>query len=113
MIRKNLILITFILILVFVISLNGFTKDITTLKVLNAGSLLVPFTEMEKSFEAIHPDVDVLIEGHGSIQVIRHVTEVAEMSGEPIADIVAVADYSLIPKMMYDRLIPETQKKIC
>jgi molybdate/tungstate transport system substrate-binding protein len=65
---------------------------------------------MEKAFEEIYPDIDVLIEGHGSIQVIRHVTEIAQISGEPIADIVAVADYSLIPKMMYNTLIPGTEK---
>ncbi|MDD5015707.1 MAG: tungstate ABC transporter substrate-binding protein WtpA, partial [Atribacterota bacterium] len=111
MAKRTSILVFFILIFALIFSLVGYSKTKTTLKVLNAGSLLVPFGEMEKSFEEINPDVDVLIEGHGSIQVIRHVTEVAEMAGEPIADIVAVADYSLISKMMYNTLIPGTQKK--
>jgi molybdate/tungstate transport system substrate-binding protein len=73
------------------------------LRVLCAGSLMVPFYEMEKEFEAQHPNVDVLIEGHGSIQVIRHVTELYEE-----ADVLVVADYSLIPMMMYSTKIPDT-----
>ena len=101
-------IVIFILILLLSFSLASQAK--TTLKVLNAGSLLVPFTALAEEFEALNPDIDVLIEGHGSIQVIRHVTEVSQLSGEPIADIVAVADYSLIPKLMYQTLIPDTQK---
>jgi molybdate/tungstate transport system substrate-binding protein len=75
----------------------------TEMRVLCAGSLMVPFYEMEKEFEAQHPDVDVLIEGHGSIQVIRHVTELYEE-----ADVMVVADYSLIPMMMYSTMMPDT-----
>jgi len=66
------------------------------LKVLPAGSLLQPFAEVEKAFEAEHPDVDVQVEGHGSIQVIRQVTDLHR----PI-DVVAVADASLIPDLMF------------
>ena len=75
----------------------------TGLRVLCAGSLMVPFYEMEKECEAQYPDVDVLIEGHGSIQVIRHVTEIYEE-----ADVLVVADYSLIPMMMYSTKMPNT-----
>jgi molybdate/tungstate transport system substrate-binding protein len=53
--------------------------------------------------EAVHPGVDVLTEGHGSIQVIRHVTELFEE-----ADVLIVADDSLIPMMMYNIKVPET-----
>ena len=67
-----------------------------TLKVLAAGSLLGPFAEVEKEFEATHPGVDVEVEGHGSIQVIRQVTDLHRS-----ADVVAVADESLIPDLMY------------
>jgi molybdate/tungstate transport system substrate-binding protein len=66
------------------------------LKVLPAGSLLQPFEEVEKAFETEHPDVDVQVEGHGSIQVIRQVTDLHR----PI-DVVAVADASLIPDLMF------------
>jgi molybdate/tungstate transport system substrate-binding protein len=65
----------------------------------------VPFTELEKAYEKLHPDIDILTEGHGSIQVIRHVTELDEE-----ADIVAVADYSLIAPMMYEVKIADSDK---
>jgi len=67
-----------------------------TLKVIAAGSLLAPFAEIEQEFEAAHPGVDVQIEGHGSIQVIRQVTDLHKT-----ADLLAVADESLIPDLMY------------
>ena len=51
---------------------------------------------MEKAFEARHPDVDVQIEGHGSIQVIRQVTDLHRQ-----VDVIAVADASLIPDLMF------------
>jgi molybdate/tungstate transport system substrate-binding protein len=68
----------------------------TVLKVVPAGSLLQPFEEVEGAFEAQHPDVDVQVEGHGSIQAIRQVTDLHR----PI-DVVAVADESLIPDLMF------------
>jgi molybdate/tungstate transport system substrate-binding protein len=68
----------------------------TTVKVIYAGSLMIPFEELEKQFEIEHPDVDVLMEGHGSIQAIRQITDIHEEF-----DVVAVADDSLIPDMMY------------
>ncbi len=73
-------------------------------RVLCAGSLIVPFSELEKAYEAKHPGIDIETEGHGSIQVIRHVTELGDD-----ADIVAVADYSLIAPMMYDTMVPDTE----
>jgi molybdate/tungstate transport system substrate-binding protein len=75
----------------------------TKVRVLCAGSLMVPLNELEGAFEAAHPDIDILTEGHGSIQVIRHVTELHEET-----DVLAVADHSLIPMMMYGARIPDT-----
>jgi molybdate/tungstate transport system substrate-binding protein len=72
------------------------------LKVICAGSLMVPFTEVERVYEARNPHVDVLTEGHGSVQVIRHVTELGTR-----ADLIAVADHSLIPAMMYSVQMPD------
>jgi molybdate/tungstate transport system substrate-binding protein len=68
-----------------------------TLKVLCAASLLFPLGKVEEAFEKAHPDMNVEIEGHGSIQVIRQVTELGKE-----ADLLMVADYSLIPLMMYN-----------
>jgi molybdate/tungstate transport system substrate-binding protein len=73
------------------------------LKVFAAGSLLLPFDEAEHEFEQLHPDVDVQIEGHGSIQVIRQVTDLHRPG-----DMVAVADESLIPDMMFRQMDDST-----
>lgn len=68
----------------------------TTLTVIPAGSLLYPLEDIEAAFERQHPEIDVRIEGHGSIQAIRQVTDLGRE-----VDVVAVADASLIPDMMY------------
>lgn len=78
-------------------------KEKTPLVIFAAGSLIIPFAEIESAFEAKYPDIDVLAEYHGSIQVMRHVTELHE----PI-DIVATADASLVPMLMYATTNPET-----
>jgi len=70
----------------------------TVVRVVPAGSLLLPFAQVEKTFEAEHPDIDVQIEGHGSIQAIRQVTDLHR----PV-DVVAVADASLIPDLMFQK----------
>lgn len=75
---------------------SGPPAEKTPLVVFCAGSLILPFDALEKAFESEHPEVDVLNECHGSIQVIRHVTELHE----PI-DVVATADHALIPMLMY------------
>jgi molybdate/tungstate transport system substrate-binding protein len=66
------------------------------LTVLHAGSLTVPFAKLEEVFEAKHPDIDVQCEAAGSAKTIKKVTELHKE-----ADVVASADYSLIPGMMY------------
>jgi len=75
----------------------------TPLVVFAAGSLIQPFDALEKAFEAKHPEIDVLSEYHGSIQVIRHATEL----NEPI-DVVVTADHALIPMLMYETTDPDT-----
>jgi molybdate/tungstate transport system substrate-binding protein len=68
----------------------------TPLVVFAAGSLIVPFGDLEKAFEGKYPQIDVQAQYHGSIQVMRHATELHE----PI-DVVATADAALIPMLMY------------
>ena len=70
-----------------------------------ASSLIAPFTELEKTFEAQHPDIDVQGQFHGSIQVIRQVTDLHV----PI-DVIATADASLVPMLMYAVNDPDTGK---
>ncbi len=60
-----------------------------------AGSLVDPLAGFEAEYEATHPAVDILVEGHGSIQAIRQVTDLNRS-----VDLVAVADASLIPDLM-------------
>jgi molybdate/tungstate transport system substrate-binding protein len=79
------------------------SKQKTVLKVLFAGSLIIPFDALEKAYEAQHPEIDVQMEGHGSIQVMRHVTEIHDL-----VDVAATADYALIPLLMYANEVPET-----
>ena len=68
----------------------------TELKVVYAGSLIVPLGEIEEQFESTHPGVDVQMEGHGSIQAVRQVTDIHRN-----VDVLVVADETLIPDMMY------------
>lgn len=75
----------------------------TPLVVFAAGSLILPFGDLEKAFEQAHPEIDVQAQYHGSIQVIRHATELHE----PI-DVVATADASLLPLLMYSATQPDT-----
>jgi molybdate/tungstate transport system substrate-binding protein len=65
------------------------------LVVFHAGSLAVPFEDMEKAFEARYPNVDVQRESGGSTKLARMITEL----GKP-ADIMASADYLVIDKML-------------
>lgn len=68
-----------------------------TLTIYHAGSLSVPFAELETEFEETHPNVDVLLESAGSAATIRKVTELGKT-----CDIIGSADYTLIPQMMYE-----------
>ncbi|MBN1537059.1 MAG: tungstate ABC transporter substrate-binding protein WtpA [Anaerolineales bacterium] len=73
------------------------------LVVFGAGSLIIPFNHLETAFETRYPNIDVQAEYHGSIQVIRHVSELHES-----IDVVATADASLIPMLMYEVINLET-----
>lgn len=91
-----LALLTLTSLLVISAGCTGVDTERTTLMVVPAGSLLYPLENIEVAFESQYPEIDVRIEGHGSIQAIRQVTDL----GREI-DVVAVADASLIPDMMY------------
>lgn len=66
------------------------------LTIFHAGSLSVPFKELEREFEKLNPDVDVQRESSSSGVAIRKITELGKK-----ADILASADYSLIPDLMF------------
>ncbi|MGC9444746.1 MAG: tungstate ABC transporter substrate-binding protein WtpA, partial [Candidatus Methanospirareceae archaeon] len=96
--RTTKLLIILILALGVVLSAACLDEDEeqTKVKVIYAGSLFVPFGALEQAFESTYPGIDAELEGHGSIQSIRHITEIHEEF-----DVIAVADDSLIPAMMY------------
>ncbi len=70
------------------------------LTIFHAGSLSVPLKQIESGFknyakEKLGVDVDFKDEASGSVMAVRKVTDLNRK-----ADIVAVADYSLIPQLM-------------
>lgn len=69
--------------------------------VLHAGSLSVPFAEIEKVFEEKYPQYDVQREPSGSVAAARKVTDLGKA-----ADVMGSADYQVIDTM----LIPKHAK---
>ena len=92
----------FMLVLTLVLVLmSGCTEGEKTLTVYHTGSLAVPLEALEAEFEADTPDVDVLRESGGSAAMIsKAITELE--AGEEPPDIIASADYTLIPDRLYD-----------
>ncbi|HII75971.1 MAG TPA: tungstate ABC transporter substrate-binding protein WtpA [Methanolinea sp.] len=66
-----------------------------TVKVFHAGSLTGPFEKLKAEFETKYPNTEVLLEPGGSVDVIKKVTDL-----DKPADVVASADYALIPQYM-------------
>ncbi len=83
--------------------LGGCGSDEQRVKLMYAGSLIGPFERLAAEFERSHPGVDVLTEGHGSIQVLRHVTELGDL-----VDLAVSADDQLMAPFFYDRDDPAT-----
>lgn len=90
------VLVVLILVLAYFHAARVMEDDSKVVKVICAGSLMYTLGEVEERFEKENPGLDMRVEGHGSIQVIRQVTDLGRS-----ADIVMVADRSLIPEMMY------------
>jgi len=84
--------------LALIITLGVAKEDII---VFHAGSLSVPFTQLEKVFEEKYPNYDVKREPTGSIACARKITDLKRP-----ADVVASADYNVID----DLLIPSHAK---
>jgi molybdate/tungstate transport system substrate-binding protein len=104
MTQKRIPLFLLALLTLIQVSSAGCTpREKTPLVIFAAGSLIIPFDALEKAFEAENPEIDVRMEYHGSIQVIRHASEL----NEPI-DIVATADHNLIPPLMYGLINPDS-----
>jgi len=63
-----------------------------------AGSLYLPLQQLSKIYESTHPGVKVYIEPSGSVTAVRKVTDLGKR-----ADILALADYRLVPKFMMNK----------
>ncbi|MBL0702932.1 MAG: tungstate ABC transporter substrate-binding protein WtpA [Sulfurospirillum sp.] len=71
----------------------GFAKE--NIIVYHAGSLAVPFAEIEKVFEEKYPQYNVLREASGSRVAARKITDIGKH-----ADVMASADYHVIDNLM-------------
>jgi molybdate/tungstate transport system substrate-binding protein len=94
--RKRIAVVGIAIALLLCIPVAVNAAETQTVKVFHAGSLAVPLEQAEQQFEALHPEYDVQRESRGSLECVRQITEV----GKP-SDVLASADYSLIPDMMY------------
>jgi molybdate/tungstate transport system substrate-binding protein len=74
------------------------TSPAGSLVVFNAGSLAKPFNELLLAFKAKHSGVIPAQENSGSLEAARKLTELGK-----IPDVIAVADYGVIPKLLIPR----------
>jgi molybdate/tungstate transport system substrate-binding protein len=70
----------------------------TTLIEYGAGTLAVPFKAVNAAFEKSHPAINVQAQFGGSVKMAKQITELQQP-----ADVLAVADYSVIPRQMYGK----------
>lgn len=90
------------LVLVLVLMLGCALKPTPTselagrLPIFHAGSLSIPFAQINQEFSRLYPDVEILTESAGSATSIRKVTELGKACG-----VIGSADYTLIPQLMF------------
>jgi molybdate/tungstate transport system substrate-binding protein len=89
-----------VLVLTVLVTVLGCGPQGETLTIFHAGSLAVPFAELGAEFEALNPDVDIVFTSGGSATMISNAIA-QEDAGESPPDIIASADYKLIPERMY------------
>ena len=68
----------------------------TTLTLFGAGTLAGPFGDIDTAFEQANPNITVHPQFAGSVQDAHNITQLHE-----VADILAVADYHVIPEVLY------------
>ncbi len=88
--------ISLFLVSVLTLSLIPGCSSGATLTIYHAGSLTIPFDDITGEFNKLYPDIKVQTEASGSVTAIRKVTQLGKKAG-----IVASADYTLIPEMMF------------
>jgi molybdate/tungstate transport system substrate-binding protein len=74
----------------------AFAATSTTLTIFAAGTLAAPFRAVDDAFMKAHPGVTIQAQFGGSVKMVKQITELHQS-----ADLVAVADYSVIPKYLF------------
>ncbi len=69
-----------------------------TLVEYGAGTLAVPFKAINSAYEKAHPGVAIQAQFGGSVKMAKQITELHQP-----ADVLAVADYNVIPQQLYAR----------
>ncbi len=85
-----------LLIIAFLLGAASCKKHDETVIIFHAGSLSVPMKELKREFEARHQGITVLLEGSGSRDAARKVTDLGKA-----CDIVASADYAVISDLLF------------
>ena len=67
-----------------------------TLTIFGAGTLAAPFKEIDEAFQEQNPGVVVQAQFGGSVMMARKIADLHQN-----ADVIAVADYSVIPKYLF------------
>jgi len=67
-----------------------------TLTIFGAGTLAAPFKQIDDAFMKQNPNVTIQAQFGGSVKMVKQVTELHQ-----IADVIAVADYSVIPQYLF------------
>ena len=67
-----------------------------TLTIFGAGTLAAPFKQIDDAFMKQYPNVTIQAQFGGSVKMVKQVTDLHQ-----IADVVAVADYNVIPKYLF------------
>ncbi|MHA1626635.1 MAG: substrate-binding domain-containing protein, partial [Candidatus Asgardarchaeia archaeon] len=74
----------------------GLEEKSEKIVILHAGSLTLPMIKLKEVFQEEHPNVEVILEGYGSVDAARLIVE----SGKS-ADVLAVADYKVIEEYLF------------
>jgi molybdate/tungstate transport system substrate-binding protein len=74
------------------------TAETVKLNVFAAGTLAEPFRALDAIFAREHPDIAVQPQFGGSVKMARQITALHQP-----CDVIAVADYNVIPKYLYAR----------
>ena len=67
-----------------------------TLTIFGAGTLAAPFKQIDEAFQKQNPGVIVQAQFGGSVMMARKIADLHQN-----ADVIAVADYSVIPKYLF------------